>query len=171
MPPSDLPDPVAPRRLPTAEDFPVSGPFSLAAPVPRFGARAVDLAIVLAPALFVIAVASSAVGGQLRLEVPVWLAPALLAFAVAYETLGVAVTQRTIGKALFGLRVVRYTDGGRPTFGQAVLRALVPWWVMALPLGPFSIAAVLAIYGTGVSGSLHRGWPDTAGGTLVLSTR
>lgn len=171
MPPSDLPDPVAPRPVPKAEDFPRTGPFSLAAPAPRFGARAVDLAIVFAPALVVVVLTSRTVGSQLHLDVPIWLGMAVLVFGALYETLSVLVAQRTIGKALFGLRVVRYVDGARPTPAQALLRGLVPWSVMALPIGAFSVAGVLAIYGTGVSGSLHRGWPDLAGGTLVLSSR
>lgn len=171
MPPSDLPDPVVPRRLPTAEDFPVSGPFSLAAPGPRYGARAVDLSIVLAPALLVIVLASTTVGSQLHLDVPVWLAPAVLGLGVLYETVCVALFRRTAGKALFGLRIVRYTDGAPPTFAQTLLRAIVPWSVLALPIGPFAIAAVLVVYGTALPGELHRGWPDLAAGTLVLSSR
>lgn len=169
MPPSE--GPVSPRRVPTAEDFPRSGPFSLAAPVPRFGARAVDLAVVLAPALLVVALSTTTVEGQLDLDVPFWLTPALIAVGVVYETVSVALTQRTPGKALFGLRVVRYVDGGRPRWSQSLLRGLVPWSVLALPLGPFAIGAFLCIFGTGISGSLHRGWPDRAAGTLVLSTR
>ena len=171
MPPSDVPGPAAPRRLPTAEDFPVSGPFSLAAPGPRFGARAVDLSIVLAPALLVIVLASTTVGAQLHLEVPLWLAPALLGLGVLYETVFIGLLQRTPGKALFGLRVVRYTDGARPTLGQTALRAIVPWSILALPIGPFALGGVFAIYGTGIGGDLHRGWPDRAAGTLVLSSR
>lgn len=169
MPPSE--DPASPRRLPTAEDFPSQGPFSLAAPVPRFGARAVDLSVVLSPALVVLALTTRTVGGQIDLDVPFWLGPAAFVLGAVYETLAVALVQRTPGKALFGLRVVRYTDGGRPTFAQSLLRALLPWSVLALPLGPFAIAAFLCIYGTGIGGSLHRGWPDQAAGTLVLSTR
>ena len=171
MPPSDTPG-AAGRRPPAAEDFPRTGPFSLAAPGPRFGARAVDLAAVVAPALLVLAVTTRTVGGQIRLDVPAWLGPALIGFGVAYEWLSVAISERTLGKALFGLRVVRYADGARPTVAQALLRALVPWSVLALPLGPFAVAAFLCVYGTGVGGgALHRGWPDLAAGTLVLSTR
>ena len=44
--------------------------------------------------------------------------------------------------------------------------------MLALPLGPFSIAAFLGVYGSGIGGGdLHRGLPDQAGGTLVISTR
>lgn len=171
MPPSDMGEQAAPRRLPTAEDFPRTGPFSLAAPGPRFGARAVDLALVAAPALVVVALTTTTVGGQVRLDIPSWLGPGLVALGVLYDALSVIVARRTIGKALFGLRVVRYTDGAPPTPAQALLRALLPWSVLALPLGPFAIGGFLCVYGTGIGGSLHRGWPDMAGGTLVLSTR
>lgn len=170
MPPSESSGTTGRRPL-TAEDFPRRGPFSLAAPGPRFGARAVDLALVMSPAAVVVAVTARTVGGQVRLDIPVWLGPALIALGVAYEWLSVVVAQRTIGKALFGLRLVRYVDGGRPDAARALLRALLPWSVLALPLGPFAVAAFLGIYGTGVGGSLHRGWPDAAAGTLVLSTR
>jgi len=112
MQPSEQTDPMGvPRRVPTAKDFPKTGPFSLAAPGPRFGARALDLS------------------------------------------------------------VVRYVDGGRPTATQCGLRALLPWSVLALPLGPFAVGAVALVYGTGIGGELHRGWPDRVGGTLVISTR
>ena len=53
---------------------------------------------------------------------------------------------------MLGLRVARYTDGKKPTPAQALLRALLPWSVLALPLGPFSIAAFLGVYGTGIAG-------------------
>ncbi len=67
--------------------------------------------------------------------------------------------------------MVRYTDGKAPTANQALLRALVPWSALALPIGPFAVAALLVVYGTGIGGELHRGLPDQAGGTLVISTR
>lgn len=172
MPQSEPTEPVdAPRRVPTAKDFPASGPFSLAAPGPRFGARALDLALVSLPVLIVIAVTAKTIDGQLQLDVPEWLLPATLAVGVLYEFFFVLLAQRTLGKMILGLKVVRYVDGGRPTAGQCGLRALVPWSLLALPLGPFSVGAVLMVYGTGIGGDLHRGWPDRAAGTLVISTR
>jgi len=169
---SEQTDPIgAPRKVPTAKDFPASGPFSLAAPGPRFGARALDLAVVALPVLIVIAVTAKTIDGQLQLDVPVWLFPVALAFGVAYDFVFTSVGQKTLGKLMFGLRVVRYVDGGRPTATQCGLRALLPWSPLALPLGPFGFAAVLMIFGTGIGGELHRGWPDAVGGTLVISTR
>jgi uncharacterized RDD family membrane protein YckC len=172
MPPSEPSDSVSgPRRLPTIDDFPRTGPFSLAAPAPRFGARALDLALVATPALVVLAVTARTINGQLQLEVPFWLGPAVIALGVLYELIAVARWGRTLGKVLLGLRVVRYTDGARPTPVQALLRALVPWSMLALPIGPFAVGLFLVVYGSGVVGALHRGVPDQAGGTLVISTR
>jgi uncharacterized RDD family membrane protein YckC len=171
MPPSD-PGPVSgPRRLPTAEDFPATGPYSLAAPGPRFGARAIDLAVVALPALIVVVATAESIDGQLQIDLPFWLLPAGIALGVLYEFASVAWRAKTPGKWLLGLRVARYTDGKAPTAAQAFLRALVPWSVLALPLGPFAIAAFLLVYGTGIGGELHRGVPDQAAGTLVISTR
>ena len=172
MPPSETSEPVGEqRRLPTAKDFPASGPYSLAAPGPRFGARALDLAAIAVPAAIVVAITSTQVGGQFHIDVPLWLIPAAIALGVVYEALSVAWRGRTPGKWLLGLRVVRYTDGKAPTANQALLRALVPWVALALPIGPFAVAALLVVYGTGIGGELHRGLPDQAGGTLVISTR
>lgn len=170
MPQSD-PEPVEGRRLPKAEDFPATGPYSLGAPGPRFGARALDLAVIAIPVVVVIALTTTTVDGKASFDVPAWLLPAAAAFGALYEFVSVAWRSRTPGKWLLGLKVVRYTDGQKPTLPQALLRGLVPWSVLALPLGPFSVAAFLGVYSTGVSGSLHRGIPDQAGGTLVISTR
>jgi uncharacterized RDD family membrane protein YckC len=169
---SEQTDPIgSPRKSPTAKDFPASGPFSLAAPGPRFGARALDLAVIALPALIVIALTAKTVDGQLQFASPGWLLPAALALGVAYDFIFTFFAQRTLGKMVFGLRVVRYVDGGRPSASQSGLRALLPWTPLALPLGPFGFAVVLMVYGTGIGGELHRGWPDTVGGTLVISTR
>ena len=172
MPPSE-PEPVSgERRLPKAEDFPRTGPYSLAAPGPRFGARAIDLALISVPALVVVAATSETVAGQFRFDVPTWLLPAVALLGCLYEFASVAWRSRTPGKWMLGLRIARYTDGKKPTPAQALLRSLLPWSVLALPLGPFSIAAFLGVYGSGIGGGdLHRGLPDQAGGTLVISTR
>jgi len=172
MPPSDPPVPLGTeRRAPTVKDFPARGPFSLAAPAQRFGARALDLAVIAAPALIVLAFTSQIVDGQLQLEAPSWLGPAVICLGVLYEFVSVALAGREIGKWLFGLKVVRFIDGGRPRPAQAFLRALVPWSMLALPLGPFAFGLFVLVYGSGIGGALHRGVPDQAGGTLVISTR
>jgi hypothetical protein len=42
---------------------------------------------------------------------------------------------------------------------------------LALPLGPFSFSAFVVVYGTSLAGDLHRGIPDQAAGTIIISTR
>ena len=158
------------RRVPTAKDFPATGPFSLAAAGPRFAARAVDLCIVGLPALVVIAFIMKVDNGALHLDVPLWLGPATFAFGSLYEALFVGTLGRTPGKALFGLRVVRLVDGGRPVPERSLLRGMIPWSCVALPLGAFAVPAMLAVYGW-VSGELHRSISDHAAGTIVISTR
>lgn len=171
MPPSDDPVSEGPPRLPTADDFPATGPFSLAAPGPRFGGRAIDVLIVVLPALGVLIATATVVDRVVSFDPPVWLLPAMALWAITYEVTCIALFGRTIGKWIVGVRIVRYSDGRRPGVGQSFLRGAVPWAPLALPLGPFSLGLALALFGTGVGGSLHRGIPDAAGGTLVISTR
>ena len=172
MPQSDMTGSIQESpKLPTVKDFPATGPYSLAAPAPRFGARAIDFAIVATPALAVVASSYHDVAGQLQLDTPDWLLAAFVAFGMIWEFAFVALFGRTPGKMLLGLRIVRYTDGQRPDPLQSALRSIVPWTMFALPIGPFAVGAFLAIYGTGLAGELHRGVPDQAGGTLVISTR
>jgi uncharacterized RDD family membrane protein YckC len=159
-----------PRKLPEAEDFPASGPNSLAAPGPRFGARGVDVVLVSTPALVITAFYVTERGGQLHIDAPSWLMWLVLGLGVVYETVAVAAWGRTVGKWVFGLRVARYTDGKRPRPDQALLRALVPWAAFSLPV-PLGPAALLGVWATGAGGSLHRGIPDQAGGTIVVATR
>ena len=174
--PAEPGEQVSERRLPTAEDFPATGPYSLAAPGPRFSARAIDLLLVAVVSGAVYAawfVATDAqTGSATVLPEPFWLGPVVLLVGAAYETLAVAWRQKTLGKRLMGLRVVRYADGQPPTPEQALLRGLVPWAVFIIPWGVFLDSAMaLGVYATGLGGELHRGVPDQAGGTIVISTR
>ena len=172
MPPNDGVTPAdGPRRPSTAADFPSTGPFSLAAPGPRFAARAIDLLIVAFPALVYLAFVTTYTDGVFEFGPLVWLGPALFALGSLYECVWIAGTGRTPGKVMFGLRVVRLADGRRPDPSQALLRGMAPWIFIALPLGMFCVPGVLLAYGTATSGELHRGLPDHAGGTVVISTR
>ena len=171
MPPSDDGATGGPSRLPTAGDFPATGPFSLAAPVPRFGARAIDVLIVVLPALAVLIATASVIDRVVSFDPPMWLLPAMALWAITYEVTCIALFGRTVGKWIVGVRIVRYDDGQRPGIGQSFLRGAVPWAPLALPVGPFGLGIVMLLYGTGIAGDLHRGVPDQAGGTLVISTR
>jgi uncharacterized RDD family membrane protein YckC len=171
MPPNDGLTPAdGPRRPSSAADFPSTGPFSLAAPVPRFAARAIDLLAVSFPVLVYLAVVTTYTDGKFEFGPLVWLGFAVFIVGSVYEFVGVALWGRTPGKWIFGLKVVRLADGQRPWATQALLRGLVPWSVLALPLGALAVPCLVLIYGS-VPGDLHRGIPDHAAGTLVISTR
>lgn len=172
MPPNDGVTPAqGPRRPRTAADFPATGPFSLAAPGPRFAARAIDLVLVAFPAMVYLALSTRYVAGAFEVDLPLWFAPAVFALGSLYEFTGVVLGGRTPGKWVFGLQVVRLVDGRRPSPSQALLRAMAPWSIIALPLGVFCVPGLLIAYGSATAGELHRGLADHAGGTLVISTR
>jgi uncharacterized RDD family membrane protein YckC len=171
MPPNDGVTPAGgPRRPASAADFPSTGPFSLAAPGPRFAARAIDLLAVAFPALVYLGFVTTYTDGRFAFGPLVWLGAALFLLGSLYEFLGVVLWGRTPGKWIFGLKVVRLSDGQRPNTRQALLRGLVPWSALALPVGALAVPGLVLIYGS-VPGDLHRGIPDHAGGTLVISTR
>ena len=74
---------------------------------------------------------------------------------------------------MLGLRIARYADGGRPDWGQAALRALLPAAGGAvcfalLQVSTFGLVLVLA---SAYFLPLRRGWHDVAGGTVVIRTR
>jgi uncharacterized RDD family membrane protein YckC len=171
MPPNDGVTPAdGPRRPASAADFPSTGPFSLAAPGPRFAARAIDLLAVAFPALVYLAFVTAYTDGRFEFGPLVWLGAALFVLGSLYEFIGVVLWGRTPGKWIFGLKVVRLSDGQRPEATQALLRGLIPWSVVALPLGALAVPSLVLIYGS-VPGDLHRGIADHAAGTLVISTR
>lgn len=129
----------------------------------RLLARVVDGTIVVVPVLLL----TWAVGGRGGRALAV-------AAVTVYEVVAVSVGGRTIGKALFGTRVVDARTGVPPIPLQAAIRwavlgggafvallvpALegieVPWfWLAALPV---------------MSGPLHRGFHDRASRTIVTA--
>ena len=106
-------------------------------------------------------------------ETPFVLLAATIAVEVVYETVLVALSGRTLGKLLFGLRVARYSDGKKPTFAQAALRALLPAAGGAVGVAATRLAGIgaLPVLASAFFDPLRRGWHDQAGGTLVVRTR
>src|SRR5262249_20684585 len=83
-----------------------------------------------------------------------------VAFVVAYPIAFWVIAERTPGKALMGLRVIR-TDGKPMTLGRAVLR-YAGYWISALPLF-LGFAWILV-------DDERRGWHDRIAGTCVVYT-
>jgi uncharacterized RDD family membrane protein YckC len=169
------------RRLPRLEDFPETGPNALATFPQRGWARVVDEAIITLPLAFGLAVVAAAAMPEgttpeqaaTQVEVPWALLAAGIVVKIVYEVVGVALFGQTAGKWLFGIRVARYTDGGRPTWPQSALRCLV-WAVPAA--AAFAILRI-PLFGAAIvffsawSRPLRRGWHDDAGGSVVVRTR
>jgi uncharacterized RDD family membrane protein YckC len=59
----------------------------------------------------------------------------------------------------FGLRIVRNADGGKITWGNAIMR-LIGWFVAAIP---FALGFIWVAFD-----ARKRGWHDMIGGTVVI---
>jgi uncharacterized RDD family membrane protein YckC len=99
---------------------------------PRLAAKLVDFVIVMVP--FAVLIGLALAGGEPNLLLP--LAILFLAFSIpAYSIVAEYRFSKTVGKHLFGLRVVR-ESGGRISFGQSIVRQLPAFfqvfWVDAL---------------------------------------
>ncbi len=90
---------------------------------------------------------------------------ALTSVAFIYETLMIARLGRTVGKIALGTRVVR-TDGGRPGWSAAVMRALVPLSLGAIP--QVGLLLGVLVYSLALWNPLRQGLHDKAAGTLVV---
>jgi uncharacterized RDD family membrane protein YckC len=132
----------------------------------RFGGLVVDELIVAVPVAIVAVVVgfdpSVAVTSHWLLALNI----GLVTSAFVYETLLIAAFGRTVGKIAFGTRVVRAVDGTRPTWTEAVIRALVPLALGAIP----RVGMMLAIVGYSLAlwNPLRQGLHDRAAGTLVV---
>ena len=91
---------------------------------------------------------------------------AVTALAFIYETTMIALLGRTVGKIAVGTRVVRLTDGSSPGWSEAMMRALVPLSLGAIPaVGPF---LGVFVYSIALWNPLRQGLHDKAAGTLVV---
>ena len=86
---------------------------------------------------------------------------ATLLIYVLYHPLFIATLGATPGKAIFGMRVVRWSDGDRLSVAPAIGRSLLLYLV---PLGPL-IALLSAL-----SDPLRRGWHDRWSGSIVITS-
>jgi uncharacterized RDD family membrane protein YckC len=152
-------------RLPRLEDFPEAGPNALATFQQRGIARIVDELLVTLP---VVGLELSLVDADLTRVIA-----GVFAVQLIYEIVAVAVWGRTVGKYAMGIRVARYTDGGKPTWAQASLRCLL-WGVpgaLALVVLQASAFGALPVFLTAYRDQLRRALHDEAGGTIVVRTR
>lgn len=156
------------RPIPTLQ-VADEGPGALATIGQRAGARLFDfLLVVFLPGSLLLWAFGERSGDQI--SYPLWVGVAPLAFAAAYEIVLVATRGATLGKALMGIEVVRYLDGGRPTWGMSAIRFLVPAAVQSIPVLVIQVLSLL-VYLRAAWDPMRRGFHDRASGTLVLRTR
>lgn len=158
------------RPPPRAQDFPASGINSLASLWQRLGGWTIDILVTIVPATllmlpFVDLDEFSRTGNlpQFATAIPliVWL---------IYSVALLAWTGRTVGCYVCGIRVARYSDGGKPKVDQAMLRSLLPASIAAIPI-PIVNAGWIVVYMGALYNPLRRGFQDFAGGTIVIRTR
>jgi uncharacterized RDD family membrane protein YckC len=167
-----------PARLPRLEDFPEAGPNALASIQQRGFARVIDELMVSIPILSIVLLVQRAVTGvplsdPAEIEMPILLLAIPFAVQVVYEVVVTALWGQTLGKLALGIRVARYTDGGKPTWTQSSLRCLL--WAAPAALGLAvlhqSVIGAVPVFLTALRYSLRRGVHDEAGGTIVVRTR
>lgn len=133
--------------------------------LPRATARAIDAAIVLAPAALIGLVSGRALGAAFVVLV-------LLAVYL-YETIAVARFGTTIGKAALGLEIVDVDLGDHPRLSRAGTRILFVVAVAAafhlvVPVGP---AVAVFLWGSAMTAVDGRGLPDRVADTVVVRRR
>jgi uncharacterized RDD family membrane protein YckC len=156
LPPSSAPSWGQPGYAPPAQEPPQS---DLASVWLRIGARLVDVILVGFLAGFTLGFLSAFVpipeGAAFNLV--------LLMTVALYETLLLASWGRTLGKMLFGLRVVRI-DRTPLGLRDALVRSAIIDALGVIPLG-WAIAAIVL-----ERDRLRQGWHDKAAGTVVVTT-
>ena len=129
----------------------------------RVGAGLVDLLV----ALIIFLALGAALGGAQtdgsRVGVQVQGLDAVLVFGVILLYYGAleALTGQTIGKRVFGLRVVRAADGGKAGTGQIALRTLLR---LVDGLGAYLVGLIVVL----VTGKRRARLGDLAGRTAVV---
>jgi uncharacterized RDD family membrane protein YckC len=160
--PEDVPRPREP------EDFPLTGPNSLAAIHERGIARVIDLVIEVLPLGVLVALFADVNTAKQTVSIPAWIFPLCLGLFVLYETVLVAWRGQTIGKMVLGVRVARLVNGSAPDPSHAALRAMVPATVLAIPI--VQLATPL-VYLSSMFNPIGRGVHDSAAGTVVVRSR
>lgn len=96
----------------------------------------------------------------------VWFTVTLTALGLTYETVGVWLWGRTLGKLLTGTRAVSVVDGGGLGFVRAFQRSLVPTALGAIPqIGPL---LGIGVYVYAFFDPLRQGIHDKAAGSIVV---
>jgi uncharacterized RDD family membrane protein YckC len=158
------------RPPPRAQDFPPSGPNSLASLLQRFAGWSLDLLVTIVPASLAVLPFIDFDDFLETGELPTYATAVPLLVWLVYEVILLTWFGRTLGCLVLGIRVARYADGKKPTVEQASMRSLLPAAIAAIPI-PIVNAGWIVVYMGALYNPLRRGFQDYAGGTVVIRTR
>lgn len=166
-------EPATPRRPPTLEDFPATGPNALAEVWQRGLGLVLDSLLCLVPvtvALFV-AIGPETLANESAdsIEYPLWVTASFVVLLASYQIVALSLAGQTLAMWALGIRCARYVDGKKPTPSQAAIRSLLP---AAAASAPFPVSVLqYVIYFSALFDPLRRAWHDQAGGTIIVRTR
>ncbi len=148
----------------------------LASPGKRLAARIIDIAIIVAVAVFLAVVGfAGAVLGSETGEDALALTAVFAGFgglalfsiiALLYEPTLIAVKGQTLGKMAMRIMVVRVEDGTVPGWGKALGRWVLPGLLAFIPVvgGLLSLLVYISL----LWDSRRQGWHDKMGTTVVI---
>lgn len=151
-----------------AEGRPLAGPGSIAPVWQRAIARLVDIFITFNVAGFLAYVVVHPSPDDGSLLTTLAFAGVFWLIAGAYEAGMVAWKGQTLGKMLLRIRIVRRTDGERPSPGEAAVRYAVPTVWLLLPLPVVGQLMWMVVYLSSIPNARRQGWHDKAASTLVV---
>ena len=153
------------------EGRPLAGPGSIAPVWQRAIARLVDIFIVFNVAGFLAFVIVHPSPDDSSLLTSLTFAGVFWVLAGVYEAGMVAWRGQTLGKMLLRIRIVRRTDGGRPSPGESAVRYAVPTVWLLLPLPVVGQLMWMVVYLSSIPNARRQGWHDKAASTLVVVDR
>lgn len=150
------------------EGRPISGTGAVAPVWQRAIARLIDVFITFNVAGFLAFLIVRPAEGDSSLLTTLTFAGVFWVLAALYEAGMVAWRGQTLGKMLLRLRIVRRTDGARPTPGEALVRYAVPTVWLLLPLPLVGQLMWMVVYLSSIPNVRRQGWHDKAASTLVV---
>jgi uncharacterized RDD family membrane protein YckC len=144
----------------SAQSLPATGAGSIAPLSRRFLARFIDGIIIGLPLYALVPGLRDASGA-----ISVGVLFIIFLVGAVYEIFQIGLWGQTIGKRLFGIKVVRLTDGEVPGLGAAAIRYLLPQALLNIPVLNL---LVIVVYLRAAFDPLRQGFHDRAAGTIVV---
>lgn len=126
----------------------------------------IDQLLVAVPVVLVAFAAGLDVRSDLSVDQVVTLNAIMIALGTVHEIVGVAVWERTIGKHVLRLRVVRSSDAGRVGWTYSAVRSLVTSAAGLVPTIGIGVSAVVYLWAA--VDPRRQGVHDKLAGTLVI---